>query len=250
MAVKENAARRRTAEGDDRSSLTASGSAARALTRDYGAHYFRWCFVLRFIKKTDKVLDVGCGVSAPLREVLIGTNAKMAETYVGVDLNQPKPSGIKWTHTLPRFDFVMRHKELIAEYGAFDVAVNYEVIEHMVPKRGELMVKGINRCLRMEGILLLSTPVFDGHQAGNHIHEYRIDELRKVIEKCGFSVQKRYGTYASYPVLKKVATPEHLRVLNQVREYYNSELSALFLAPLYPDASRNNLWILKKEENV
>lgn len=57
--------------------------------------------------------------------------------------------------------------------------------------------------------------------------------------------EERYGTFASYRDIGKVATPEHRQVLDDIRQLYSEEVTACFLAPLYPDHSRNNVWVLK-----
>lgn len=214
--------------------------------RDYLAHTFRWGWASRLLKPGMSVLDVGCGPDAQLAHVLSGTNFVHGGRYVGVDYNKTiKGHGKTWCSTMPEFDFTARHAEL----GVFDYVVNFEVIEHMQPSDGEPLLRGMRECLKPDtGRLLLSTPVIDPvrGQAANHIHEYRVDELQALIEKCGLAVEKRYGTFASYPPLKKVVTEAERAIWERVREFYGDDVTACFLAPLYPDHSRNNAWILKR----
>lgn len=215
--------------------------------RDYLAHTFRWGWASRLIQPGMRVLDVGCGPDAPLAHVLSGTNFVHGGEYLGVDYNKSiKGHGKTWCKTLPEFDFTARYKEL----GLFDVVVNFEVIEHMEPADGEQLLVGMRECLAATGRLLLSTPVIDPvrGQAANHIHEYRVDELQSLIEKCGLAVEKRFGTFASYPPLKKVVTAEERAIWERVREFYGDDVTACFLAPLYPDHSRNNAWVLRRAE--
>ena len=102
--------------------------------------------------------------------------------------------------------------------------------------------------LKPGGMLLLSTPVFNGKAAANHVHEWDIPELATAVMDAGFSIEGRHGTFASYPDIKRVAIPEHLTILEQLRQFYSDEVTACFLAPMYPDQSRNNVWSLRKQE--
>lgn len=213
--------------------------------RDYAAHYFKWGFATRLIGPDDRVLEAGCGVEMPLPNVMtLGPRYVPAE-YVGVDLNKiRKPFNSKWAKTIDEFNFVERWRELPQEH--FTVAVSVEVIEHMGVEDGREYLKGIYNCVAPGGRLVLSTPVFNGRAAVNHVHEYEIDELRTELENAGWTIEKRYGTFASYPELKKALPADQLELLNRLREFYSDEVTACFLAPLYPDHSRNNVWLCRK----
>lgn len=214
--------------------------------RDYASHFFRWGFAARMVDGTMDVLDVGCGVDCPFVKVLAGGYpAGVPRSYVGVDMNPlKKPPQRPWATWHGEFDFTARHAEL----GQFDVVMNFEVIEHMAPRDGLQLLVGMRECLRPDGTLLLSTPVFDGKAALNHVHEYTVDELSKMVARAGLRVEKRFGTFANYRAIKKVATPEQVETLDSLNEFYSSDVTACFLAPLYPDASRNNVWVLKKSK--
>lgn len=213
--------------------------------RDYAAHFFKWGFATRLITPDDRVLEAGCGVEMPLPNVMTLGGRYVPQEYIGVDLNKiSKPFNSKWAKTIDEFNFVDRWREL--EQDHFTLAVSIEVIEHMGADDGKEYLKGIYNCLAPGGRMLLSTPVFNGKAAVNHVHEYTIDELKGVIETAGFTVDNRYGTFASYPELKKVLPADRLELLNELREFYSDEVTACFLAPLYPDQSRNNFWICRK----
>jgi len=153
------------------------------------------------------------------------------------------------------FNFVERWRELLDEYGAtFDLAVSFEVIEHMTEEHGDEYLRGIHELLRPGGELMISTPVFNGVAAANHIREYTIDELREKLERAGFTIKDRFGTFASYNDIKRGIDQAFdsdeaavMRKLNErVREFYGDEVMACFVAPLMPDHSRNNAWIAVK----
>jgi SAM-dependent methyltransferase len=209
--------------------------------RDYAAHFFRWGFIGRVIKGGQtRVLDVGCGPDVPLVRVMTNPRSVVPQSYVGVDLrNIKEPPKRTWSTVIGKFNFLERFREL----GQFDLVVSLETIEHMDYDDGHKMLLGIKECVAPGGKFILSTPIFNGRAARNHIHEYRADELQELLEKSGFRVEKRFGTFASVNDIRKAATPEHLAVYEELRQYYSDDVCACFLAPFYPDASRNNLWI-------
>jgi len=215
--------------------------------RDYFAHCMRWSWVSRLVKAGMSVLDVGCGQDAPMAKVLSRTAFPMDKRsrYVGVDMNKGvKGHGKTWCEIREEFDFTSRYAEL----GQFDAVVNLEVIEHMEVEDGKALLRGMRECLAPDGRLYLSTPVFypSVGAAANHIHEYTIPELKAQIEECGLEVEARRGTFGNYPVIKKALTPEHLAVYEALREFHGDDVMACFMSPLYPDAARNNFWILRR----
>jgi 2-polyprenyl-3-methyl-5-hydroxy-6-metoxy-1,4-benzoquinol methylase len=239
----------------DRTQLK-SGVDGRVVGRDYAAHFFRWAWVTRQIRPGQALLDVGCGQETPLIYVLMKRVGDQPSRYVGVDLNPiPNPPRFKWSTVVDNFSFVDRYQELRAEAGIrslgfpegpFDLATNLEVIEHMQPADGKTLLEGIRFWVKPDGYLYLSTPVFDGKAAVNHVHEYTIPELKRLVESTGWEVEKRWGTFANLNAIRKAARQDELDVLDRLGLYYNGEPLSIFLAPLYPDASRNNLWVLRR----
>lgn len=236
----------------DTTQLRESGH-GRTLHRDYSAHFFRWSFARRFITAKDNVLEIGCGEDKPLSKILTGGAATHVNKYVGVDLNKLKPSNSQRLAFHGEFNFVERHKELLKEHPeGFDIVVQFEVIEHMKVEHGAKLLKACLACLKPGGVMLLSTPCYDGKRhAANHIHEYTVPELQKAIEKAGFAVEQRFGTFMDIKHLKK---PTHPLYVNEIKaissalsEYYDSDAISCIFAPLFPDQARNNLWVCRKK---
>jgi SAM-dependent methyltransferase len=253
----------------DRTQLRLSGH-GRTVHRDYASHVLRWNFVVnqlnyiedlftkygwvhRHVKQGLSILDIGCGQDQPLLYILGARIQTVPEVYVGVDLNPIKnKSRVRWADVLDQFDFVNNWKKLEDDYTPFDVAVCFEVIEHMSVEDGDRLLAGIFGLLRPGGVAYLSTPVFDGLAAANHIHEYTIPELRQHIEGAGFRVLERYGTFASKPAIKAAmgGKPEQVELYNRLEKWFGGEVMSVLLAPLYPDHSRNNLWVIQKPEDA
>lgn len=223
----------------------------RYVHRDYAAHFFRWGWVSRHVKRGARILEVGCGQELPLMHVLSGNMSCIPETYVGYDLNKidlDAHSIPKWALIGSEFDFVSNWTDIDQDFRShYDVGVCFEVIEHMQPADGKRLLEGFHALLKPEGTLFLSTPVFDGKAAVNHVHEYEIEELHDLCISAGWPKAHRFGTFASARDIKRAATKEHLATYEALEDYYGGDVMATFLAPLYPDASRNNLWVLKKQ---
>ena len=228
----------------------------RSLHRDYSSHFWRWSFARRFIKATDHVLEVGCGEDKPLSKILTGGATNHVDTYVGVDLNKLKPSGSQRLEFLGEFNFVLRYKELLKKRPTgFDVMVHFEVIEHMSVEHGATFLKACFACLRPGGVMLMSTPCYDGvRHAANHIHEYTVPELQKAVEKAGLVVERRFGTFMDIKHIGKVdlgdpKLNEAVKVLRpKLAEYFDNDAISNLFGPLHPDHARNNLWVCRKPE--
>ena len=243
---------KRDARDYDTTQLHEAGH-GRTLHRDYSAHFFRWSFARRFVSIKDNVLEVGCGEDKPLSKILTGGAAPHVNKYVGVDLNKLKPSNSQRLQFLGEFNFVERHKELLkTRPEGWDVVVNYEVIEHMKVEHGAKLLKAMLACLKPGGVLLLSTPVYDGKRhAANHIHEYTVPELQKAIEKAGFKVERRFGTFMDIKHIGKVdptgvSKAAVLEVRKALEQYFDNDAISNIFGPLHEDHARNNLWVCRK----
>jgi 2-polyprenyl-3-methyl-5-hydroxy-6-metoxy-1,4-benzoquinol methylase len=231
----------------------------RTLHRDYSAHFWRWSFARRFITAKHNVLEVGCGEDKPLCKILTGGAAAHVNHYTGVDLNKLKPSNSQRLTFHGEFNFVERYKELLkARPEGFDVVVNYEVIEHMKVEHGANLLKAMFAATKPGGVLLLSTPVYDGKRhAKNHIHEYTAPELQASIEKAGYVIERRFGTFMDIKHIGKVEPHipgmdgkkmlDAIKLVRQgLEQYFDSDAISNIFGPLYPDHARNNLWVCRK----
>lgn len=220
--------------------------------RDYAAHYFRWGFVFRFVNKKSRILDLGCGTEAPMARVISRSNQlnAMPAWYEGVDMCKLGDSSavigrkVGWAHFRGNFNFAERWREI---GGKFNLITCLEVVEHMKMVHVRKLLRGALELLAPGGLFVLSTPVFNGKMAANHINEMTVDTLQSELEYAGWSVERRFGTFMSDGDRKKCATPEESALCERLKEYYSGEVVATFLAPLYPDHSRNCVWMLRKD---
>jgi SAM-dependent methyltransferase len=229
----------------DTTSLKLKG-AGNFVHRDYAAHFFRWGFAANWIRGGERVLDIGCGAEQPLVRILCHKPGGQPSHLLGVDYdNVKKRWSPAWFALRAPFDFTTEWKKLAGQ-GLFDVITCFEVIEHMQVASGRKLLKGAFELLEPMGTMLLSTPIYDGKKmAQNHIHEYYVPELEVEIRKAGFSIQRRFGTFQTALQAKRLS-PTHQVVWRELSAYYSNDVMACFLAPLYPDLARNNLWVLRK----
>lgn len=230
------------------------------LNRDYSAHFFRWSFARRFITATTNMLEVGCGVDKPLSKILTLNPQRRVNEYLGVDLNPIAPSGIRGLEFRGEFNFVKDWKQLRRSDEGFDLVLHLEVIEHMKVEHGRALLKGCFELLKPGGVMLMSTPCYDGvRHAANHIHEFTVPELARYVGKAGFVVEQRFGTFMDLRHLKSTSAAMKSKqrhfpvddgqisaVFNALKDYYDNDALSCFFAPLFPDHSRNNLWVCRK----
>jgi SAM-dependent methyltransferase len=222
--------------------------------RDYLAHAFRWGFAHRMCKGK-RVLDAGCGPEWNLGKVLQvhGNMGIRAAKYAGVDLSPKLPERRTKLYDLwPELDVTVGWGVLLDYYGTFDVVTSFEVIEHMGEEDGERYLAGLRQLTG--GMLLISTPQNNGHRAArNHVKEYSTAELDHALTRAGFEVVRRFGCFGDVRAIAKAirANEDRFmseaceRVWNELREYYSDDVMACFMAPLYPEACKNVMWVCR-----
>lgn len=225
--------------------------------RDYIAHCFRWSHVVKFLMKghTYKdahIIDIGCGKDQPLPRLLY-SNKMTGFDYTGIDANSMDfHEVIAKAHQNGKMRAAI-HDECDASlldpedlsWGLGTVGVCFEVAEHMQPFILHRMLKNWKRLFHPDAAIFVSTPVYNGSAADNHINEMGRKTLGQLFEFHGFKVEGNWGTFASQSELKQVMTKEHLDMLDKLGDYYDSNVLATIFAPMYPQASRNNLWMLR-----
>lgn len=199
----------------------------------------RWRFLKRHLPRArgtgEKILDVGCGTGA----FTMGM-ARRGYTAVGLSWDtrnqaiaerRAKMSNVK-SVSFPVCDVrqLDQHKEYI---GAFDIAVCFENIEHILDDR-KLLVD-IHRCLKPGGRLYLTTPnyfyrssrydvgPFSATEDGWHVRRgYSPAMLKELCDAAGFEIEEteyvtfmlsqlvtRYQTWLGLGPLRPLGRPIH-----------------------------------------
>lgn len=223
------------------------------LSRDYAAHCFRWGWASRAISSAGRdvtVLDLGCGTDTPLARIInadLDAGPRLARmTCVDFGAITRAPA-YRWLETREHFDVTKSWRQL----EKADLVFCFEVLEHMPKPRGVLLLKAIAKLIADDGYALLSTPVFSGRMAKNHVHEWGVDELQQALDKAGLDVVDRWGTFMPYRkvvrALKAAGLLEVLDTYERLRRFYDDEVLANFLAPIFPDYASNNVWKLRPQ---
>ena len=233
--------------------------------RDYLAHCFRWSHVVKHLGKKKlykkaKILDIGCGKETPLIKTLY-TMRMTPEVYVGIDYNNPpRPS----EHPI--------HKKIYDKMGGgnFDLIWNwdasnptafqhldftpnvitcFEVLEHNTIPKVIKILANIHEIANKNTTIFISTPIFNGKAAANHINEMTYEQMHTLLNTGDFDIMHTYGTFASQkeiePVLYETGSNDLTIAYEYLKDYYDSNILSCFLAPLFPRYSRNVLWEVK-----
>jgi 2-polyprenyl-3-methyl-5-hydroxy-6-metoxy-1,4-benzoquinol methylase len=102
-----------------------------------------------------RVLDIGCGTGVMITRPL----ASLGHEVTGLDLDPVsirQASRLNVAPTLPNLTYVAGRLEEQRWDGAFDAVVASEVLEHLPDP--DALVDALARCLRADGLLLLTVP--------------------------------------------------------------------------------------------
>lgn len=167
----------------------------------FAEHLARYRFAQQFIQ--DKtVLELGCGKGYGAFVL-----AQVAKSVVACDLNADSLAFAKKHYAAKNLEY---KKENVTESGIFhkfDVAVSFEVIEHLSADETLAYLRVAKSCLVPGGLFLLSTPNHDVVvKSGMPVPDFHINnltslELRKLL-KNEFSEVQMWGQIFNQGLLK------------------------------------------------
>lgn len=228
-----------------------SAALSKSPHKDYLGHCFRWGFVGRYVDRKSVILDAGCGEELPLMYSLGGANPNtVPKEYVGVDMNKlPEPKR-KWATVYGQSDLTEIKDELQMIHDEFNLAVSFEVYEHIAPHLSIEYLKAIRDLMSDDGVLVFSTPVYchSFKQARNHINERTKLEVEDDLSRAGFRIVGQYGTFGNFRDIKKMLTEDELNSFQEQRAFYGDDVLGCYLSPRFPEASRNIVHICRLSE--
>ena len=259
---------KRKDEEFDRTDLDIPKAAERGMIhRDYIAHCFRWSYVKKFLSAGDKawgypadntghyyrknnahILDVGCGQDMMLYKSLNSTRM-IPQSYTGVDINKLSvPEGFEGSRLQPNLIGETDFCSIESFETKPNILVSFEVLEHVPNEYAQRMIKHMFDVSSDNAYMIISTPVFSKKygMAKNHINEMGRSELKGFIEKAGWTIEENFGTFAGQYDMFKHMTEEDQQLYKRISKYYDSAVMSTIFAPLYPEHSRNNLWVCSK----
>lgn len=155
-------------------------------------HLQRYRFAAGFVSDK-RVIDVGCGCGYGCEEL-----AAVAFSVTGIDNSVEAIQYAEQHHGHDVIFHVQDAEELPFNVGDFDLAVCFEVLEHLDDPATALVQ--MQRVLIDDGLLIASTPNKRGSVRGRashpqnpwHRQEWTAEEFLGLIEPC-FDVQTRLG---------------------------------------------------------
>lgn len=230
--------------------------------RDMFCHYLRWSHILKVLtanKQKITLLDFGCG-SGELCEVAY-RNRIHPKQYLGLDIrkrtideNNEKFKMCDWA-SFKAADLCQPELDLGQQ---FDIITCFEVMEHIGHENADTFLDNIAFHCHKNTRVYLSTPNYDPNvgAANNHllgpnkeIGEWDHFELQKKLEEF-FIVERKFGTFASQKDYKPVFNEWQKEAFNALKEYYDSNLISVIMAPMMPaEYARNCLWVLRVKED-
>jgi 2-polyprenyl-3-methyl-5-hydroxy-6-metoxy-1,4-benzoquinol methylase len=132
------------------------------------------------------VLEIGCGCGRTAYEV-----SKVANSVIAIDEDKDALEYAKKTYSRKNLKYMLTKFENFSKMK-FDVIVMIEVFEHIHDQKAVL--KNINKMLKNNGILFLTTPndVKQKFKSPYHTHEFKKDELEDLLGKW-FDIMMLWG---------------------------------------------------------
>lgn len=146
----------------------------------FARHTLTYEYALQFVEGK-KVLDAGCGTG-------YGSNmlASRAQHVRGIDLSAEAIDYCRAHYARPNLEFVQMDVSQLASRSEFDVAVSFQVIEHL-PDPGAFLelLKG---AVVPGGVVMIATPNVRAPRAGDaanpfHVSEMNYDQLRNLLRR-------------------------------------------------------------------
>jgi len=149
---------------------------------NYYIHLARYMFCVRQLKKTQSVLEIGCGIGYGARllsDYAQEVYATDTETSLQEAWNKYDKENLHFVTNIDQIDDLKK----------FDVVVSFEVVEHIEENDLEQYFKLINSRVKPNGFVFMSTPravPFEERSKNRQIEhkiEYSPDEFRALLEK-------------------------------------------------------------------
>ena len=185
-------------------------------------HMQRYIFAENFVKNKI-VLDVACGEG-------YGSNilAQTAKKVIGVDIDDETIKYARSKYSSSNISFVCSDVEKLPfEDNFFDVIVSYETIEHIDEIKQKEFLNEIDRVLKCDGLLIMSTPnkeVYTDLVNSNnkyHIKEFYFDEFKNFLNLKFSNIVFYYQFPQTVYILTNLKNPEMIfdENIKEIRYY-------------------------------
>jgi len=147
----------------------------------------RYKFVSRLIKKTDRVLEVGCGSG-------IGALFLSQHSFqvTGIDSDNREVQEAKRINLRENVSFVETDFFNYPAKNAFDVVVALDLIEHIPVRRSSVFIQRSTKHLRQNGMLIIGTPSRYSYPHQGKLSQAAHKKLYDQEELCHL-LEKQFG---------------------------------------------------------
>lgn len=164
----------------------------------------RYKFACKWMRETDRVLEIGCGEG-------FGCNffSRHVASATGLDIDPETVQRCQQRYQRDNLRFVIGDivNPRTPPAGDYDVAVSFEMIEHVSQEDGRKMVANVARHLGDRGMAILSTPRArpDRSVSRQHMHVFEydyatlLDTLRPHFQRVTVFCQNDEYIYAGHP---------------------------------------------------
>jgi 2-polyprenyl-3-methyl-5-hydroxy-6-metoxy-1,4-benzoquinol methylase len=176
----------RDEEGNVKQMLTdVEGITFRESPLDFFVLLARYKFAIRFLKKTDHVLDVGCGHGN-------GTSflSKFAGKVTGADIDRQLVEHNRQQIVQDNVDFAELDLLNVSQHQKqYDAVISMDVIEHFTKEQTEIVAQSYSDLTKDSGFALIGTPNKASQQYASkrrlqtHLHEFDPDEYEELLSK-------------------------------------------------------------------
>jgi 2-polyprenyl-3-methyl-5-hydroxy-6-metoxy-1,4-benzoquinol methylase len=205
-------------------------------------------------RKTNKILDVGCGIGHFLEEA-----KKRGWEVYGTELSE-KQAEITSSKGIKTFKGVLSAEDFSIQM--FDVVTSFEVIEHINNPIQELKI--LNRIVRNGGVVYITTPNFNSllrfklKAAYNiitypeHLSYYTTKTLEKVFNKSGFKKVKIETTGISVTRFKTSNGTSNQKIISfhSDDEKIRQKIDAKLYLKFFKKIINNSLTLLGKGDTI
>lgn len=143
----------------------------------------RYKFIARLIKKTDSVLEVGCG--SGLGSIFLSQHCSHV---TGIDIKTTEIKEATALNKRKNVSFIVQDFFNMQDGESYDVLVALDVIEHLSEEQGILFIEKAAKQLKSNGVLIIGTPSIYSYpyqsklSKASHIKCYDLKELEILIE--------------------------------------------------------------------
>jgi SAM-dependent methyltransferase len=211
------------------------------------AHYYRFLFIMRWLRPRTILVDIGCGRGWLLNMIY---RNKLDISYIGIDLSLASLKYASRTkYKCPRLLLQTNcvRPPLIQNFA--DYVVCLETIEHNDKENAENILRKCVDILKPGGLLFVSTPnrrnqtmVFPE----DHVYEWELEEMSNYLKVIGLEIQQIFGCFGKKQEIIQSLDEIEKQLYLRLSNYFDWHVLSPFFSVLHPENSQGVIWLCKK----